>query len=125
MDDLPKNLGKISLLSNSALPPEYKIINYLQYHYDNAGNVFANPMFALDFDIDLSSLPQVQIVGEKRWDTIFRELYGETWGWQFLAYLNNVTDPFMQKPKSGDFIYYLAPSDMEQVIRNLREAVNG
>lgn len=125
MDDLPKNLSQVSNISNNRSPSEYRLVNYLKYHYDGKGNVFANPMFAIDFDIDYSSLPQIQVVGEKRWDVLFRELYKETWGWQFLAYLNNVSDPFTQKPKSGDYIYYLDPVTMESVIRNLKEAVNG
>ena len=125
MNDLPKNLSQISNIPNSSFPSEYRLINYLKYHYDGAGNVFANPMFSLDFDIDYNSLPQVQVVGEKRWDVLFRELYRETWGWQFLAYLNNVTDPFTQKPRSGDYIYYLDPVVMQSVIRTLKGSANG
>jgi hypothetical protein len=120
MIDIPKKFKEVKELNNTFSPDFYRIINYQKFHYDGSDNLFYNPLFSLDFDIDYNALPQIQVVGEKRWDTLFNDLYGQTYGWQILAYLNNVIDPFTEKPASGAFIYYVDPTTMAQIINSLK-----
>jgi hypothetical protein len=120
--DIPKKYNQVDSLNNQFLPDPYRIINYQKFHYDSDGAVFYNPLFSLDFDIDYNSLPQIQVVGDKRWDTLFNDLYGQTYGWQFLAYLNNVIDPFTEKPVSGSYIYYVDSNTMAQIVNSLKGA---
>ena len=73
MMDTPKTFEQVSELNNEFIPDPYRMINYQKFHHDGSDNVFYNPLFSLDFDVDYNALPQIQVVGDKRWDTLFND----------------------------------------------------
>ena len=122
--DLPKKYENIPELNDKLNPSDGSLWNMLKLHRTENRVVIYNPLASVQFDIDISEMPQLKAgkVGIVRWDKLAHYLYANSSLWYILAQLNNITDPITELPDRSDLIYYIDPDVIDNVFRQIRNS---